>query len=216
MKATTKTYILFILLITFTGFVGRAQQAFEGIIEFKKVGTTDTTYYSYIVKGNRVRIDELNSITKRSDGTFLLDLENKTQLTINHERKLYMDKSSPTPTPIKGVCDIKKTGATKTIHGYKCQEILINNKEEETKITYYLADDKFAFFNKLLSILNRRDKSSLYFLKITEPTETFPMLSIQTDWKGRETGRLEVTKINKRIVDPALFEIPKGYTKFEK
>jgi hypothetical protein len=213
---TIKSTLKLVSVILLLSFNGIAQQAFEGIIEFKKIGTTDTTYYSYIIKGNMVRIDELNSITKRSDGTFLVNLEQKSQITINHERKLYMDKNSPAATPVKGSCDIKKTGNTKTFHGYKCQEVLVTNKEEETKITYYLAEDKFSFFNPLLNILNRRDKSSLYFLKITELSETFPMLSIQTDWKGKETAKLEVTKITKKIVDPALFEIPKGYSKFEK
>ncbi|MGZ6539773.1 MAG: hypothetical protein ACXVEB_15470 [Bacteroidia bacterium] len=43
------------------------------------------------------------------------------------------------------------------------------------------------------------------------------MLSVQTDIStGKETVRLEVTKITKKDVDPAMFEIPKGYNKFEK
>ena len=42
------------------------------------------------------------------------------------------------------------------------------------------------------------------------------MLSVQTDLTGKETGRLEVTKITKKVVDPTMFDVPKGYNKFEK
>ena len=215
MKASKKIFLVLLstFMITFSSF---AQQAFEGIIEFKKIGTTDTTYYIYTIKGNRVKIDEINSITKQSDGTFLVDLETKMQLSVNHERKLYSEKNPSATPPLKGICEVSKTGNTKMLQGYKCSEVVVINKEEETKITYYLAEDKFIFFNKLLNILNRRDKSSVYFLKIMEPSETFPMLSIHTDLKGKPTARLEVIKVTKKIVDPAQFEIPKGYTKFEK
>ena len=37
-------------------------QAFEGVIEFKKLTTTDTINYVYYVKGAKVRIDEIGSI----------------------------------------------------------------------------------------------------------------------------------------------------------
>ena len=42
------------------------------------------------------------------------------------------------------------------------------------------------------------------------------MLSVQTDLSGKEVCRLEVTKITKKVVDPSMFDIPKGYNKFEK
>jgi hypothetical protein len=64
--------------------------------------------------------------------------------------------------------------------------------------------------------LNRKEKSAIYFLQIAEIKNMFPMLSMQTDLSGKETSRLEVTKITKKEVDPAVFEIPKGYNKFEK
>ena len=42
------------------------------------------------------------------------------------------------------------------------------------------------------------------------------MLSVQTDAGGKETVKLEVTKITKKEIDPTMFETPKGYNKFEK
>jgi hypothetical protein len=42
------------------------------------------------------------------------------------------------------------------------------------------------------------------------------MLSIQQDLEGKEQMRLEVTKIIKKEIDSSMFELPKGYSKFEK
>jgi len=136
--------------------------------------------------------------------------------SLNHERKLYMDQPTPAAPVIKGTCNVKKGQNVKNLQGYKCQEYIVTNNEEGTIISYYLADGKFAFFDKLLMQLNRKDKSSTYFLKIPDVKNTFPMLSIQTDLSGKETGRLEVTKITKKEIDASMFDMPKGYNKFEK
>lgn len=191
-------------------------QGFEGTIEFKKASTTDTTSYVYYVKGDQVRIDEIGSKSRKVEGTFLIDMSAKTMKSLNHERKLYMDQPTPAAPVVKGTCTVKKGQNVKNLQGYKCVEYVVTNNDEGTIISYYVADGKFTFFEKLLKQLNRKDKFSTYYLKITDIKNSFPMLSVQTDLGGKETGRLEVTKITKKEVDPAQFELPKGYNKFEK
>ena len=127
-----------------------------------------------------------------------------------------MDQKSPAAPVIKGTCTVKKGTNVKNLQGYKCSEYIVTNTEEGTVITYYLADGKFAFFDKLLNQLNRKEKSSIYFLQIKDAKNAFPMLSEQTDMAGKKTGSLEVTKITSKSVDATQFEIPKGYKAFEK
>ena len=201
-------------MITFS-FVSVAQ-SFEGTIEFKKSTTIDTTNYVYTVKGNLVRIDEIGAKSRKVEGSFLVDLDAKTMKFLNHERKLYGDQNTASAPAIKGNCTVKKGQNVKNLQGYKCVEYIVTNNEENTQITYYIADGKFSFFEKLLRQLNRKEKSAIYFLQISDVKNMFPMLSIQTDLSGKEVGKLEVTKITKKEVDPSLFEIPKGYNKFEK
>ena len=191
-------------------------QSFEGVIEFKKGTATDTTNYIYYVKDNQVRVDEIGSRSKKVEGSFLVNLEAKTMKSLNHERKLYMDQPTPSDPVIKGTCTVKKGQNVKNLQGYKCSEYIVTNNTEGTIITYWLADGKFAFFVKLLHQLNRKDKASVYFLQIPDTKNMFPMLSVQTDLSGKETGRLEVSKITKKVVEPSTYEIPKGYQKFEK
>lgn len=191
-------------------------QAFEGIIEFKKTTTTDTINYLYYVKDNNVRIDEVGSRSRKVEGSFLVNLDAKSMKSLNHERKLYMDQPTPSEPVLKGSCTVTKGQNVKNLQGYKCSEQIVTNNTEGVVITYYLADGKFTFFDKLLRQLNRKDKASIYYLQIPETKNMFPMLSIQTDLKGKETGRLEVTKITKKALTADTFDIPKGYNKFEK
>lgn len=208
--------IVTIVVVMFSFSLTTLAQSFEGVIEFKKISTTDTTNYVYYIKDNIVRIDEIGSKSHKVEGTFLVDMNAKTTKSLNHERKLYMDQATPSAPVIKGTCTVKKGQNVKNLQGYKCTEYVVTNNEEGTIITYWLADGKFTFFDKLLNQMNRKDKSAVYFLQIPNVKNMFPMLSVQTDLAGKETGRLEVTKITKKVVDPTMFDIPKGYNKFEK
>ncbi len=213
-KAILKLVNVVIVISAFS--FAAAAQSFEGVIEFKKTTLSDTTNYVYYVKGNQVRIDEIGTKSHKVEGTFIVDIEAKTMTSLNHDRKLYMDQATPTAPVLKGTCDVKKGKDVKNLQGFKCAEYVVTNNEENTKITYWIADGKFTFFDKLLHQLNRKDKSSVYFLQIPDVKNMFPMLSIQTDLSGKEQVRLEVTKMTKKEIDPSMYRIPKGYNKFEK
>lgn len=215
MKKSILQFISVIILLAALSPVALAQ-SFEGTIEFKRETDTDTTNYVYYIKGLLVRIDEIGGKSHKAEGTYLIDMDQKTIHALNHERKLYMDQPTP-PAPVtKGTFTVKKGQTPKNLQGYKCTEYTITNTDENTQITYWLADGKFSFFEKLLRQLNRKDKSSVYFLQLPDIKNTFPMLSVQQSLNGKDQVRLEVTKITKKEIDPAMFELPKGYSKFEK
>lgn len=203
-----------VLMLAFANTV--SAQAFEGVIEFKKITPSDTTNYIYYVKNNNVRIDEIGTKSHKVEGTFLVDMDAKTMMSLNLDRKLYMVQNTTTTPTIKGNCVVKKGQNVKNLQGYKCVEYTVTNQEEGVIITYWIADGKFNFFDKLLRTLNRKDKSSVYYLQIPDLKGSFPMLSVQTDLTGKEQVKLEVTKITKKEIDPTMFELPKGFNKFEK
>ncbi|MDQ3046528.1 MAG: DUF4412 domain-containing protein [Bacteroidota bacterium] len=213
-KSLGKLFSITVLLLAFS--VNAVAQSFEGTIEFKKAKASDTTNYVYYVKGNQVRIDEIGSKSRVVEGSFLIDLDTKVMHFLNHERKLYMDQPTPSAPVVKGTCLSKKGQNVKNIQGYKCVEYVVSNSEEGHTVTYFIADGKFNFFDKLLRQLNRKEKSAVYYQKLENVKNSFPMLSIHTDASGKVVERLEVTKLTKKEIDPTLFEIPKGYNKFEK
>ena len=114
------------------------------------------------VEFNVVRIDEIGSKSRKVEGSFLVDLDAKTMKFLNHDRKLYGDQNTPAAPVIKGTCTVKKGQNVKNLQGFKCVEYIVTNNEENTQITYYIADGKFSFFEKLLRQLNRKEKSARF------------------------------------------------------
>ena len=192
-------------------------QSFEGVIEFKKHTLTDTVNYIYYVKGDKVRLDEIGSKSKKVEGSFIIDLKTSSMVSLSHERKLYIEQAPGTPAVVNGKPVVTKTGNTKTIQGMKCSEYVVKNDEEKVQVTYWLASGKYDFFSKLLKILNRKDKSEVYFGQLTGVEGMFPYLSSQVNLEtGKEEVKMEVAKVDKKTVDNTMFEIPKTYQKFQK
>ena len=171
-------------------------QSFEGVIEFKKSTTIDTTSYVYTVKNNMVRIDEIGSKSRKVEGSFLVDLDAKTMKFLNHDRKLYGDQNTPASPVIKGTCTVKKGQNVKNLQGFKCVEYIVTNNEEATQITYYIADGKFSFFEKLLRQLNRKEKSAIYFLQ-TRQRELLPHVGAG----GVHEDEARLTRVRARLDD---------------
>lgn len=201
----------------FTGMLIATAQSFEGVIEFKKQTTTDTVNYIYHVKGDKVRLDEIGNKSKKVEGSFIIDLKTNSMLSLSHERKLYIEQASGTPAAVNGKCEVKKTANTKTIQGVKCTEYIVTNADEKVQVTYWMAANHYDFFFKLLKVLNRKDKSAVYVQQITGADGMFPFLSTQVNLEtNKEEVKMEVTKAEKKTVDPTKFEVPKDYQKFQK
>ncbi|MBI3502615.1 MAG: DUF4412 domain-containing protein [Bacteroidetes bacterium] len=192
-------------------------QSFEGTIEFKKKTLTDTVNYVYYVKGDKVRLDEIGSKSKKVEGSFLIDLKTSSMVSLSHDRKLYIEQAPGTPPVVNGKPEVKKTGNTKKVLGQNCTEYVVKNPDEKVQVTYWLANGNYTFFSKLLKILNRKDKSAVYFQQLTGVEGTFPFLSSQVNLAtNEEEVKMEVTKVDKKTVDASMFEIPKDYQKFQK
>jgi hypothetical protein len=169
------------------------------------------------VKGDKVRLDEIGSKSKKVEGSFIIDLKTNSMVSLSHERKLYIEQASGTPAPVNGKPEVKKTGNVKTIQGVKCNEYVVKNADDKVQVTYWMGAGKFDFFFKLLKILNRKDKSALYIQQLTDVDGMFPFLSVQTNLETNTVEvKMEVTKVEKKTVDASKFEIPKDYQKFQK
>lgn len=209
---------LFVSFVALTGILFTASaQSFEGVIEFRKQTSVDTSNYVYYIKGDKVRIDEIGSKSKKPEGSFIIDLKTNQMLSLSHDRKLYIEQASGTPATMTGKAEVKKTGNVKTLQGVKCTEYVVKNADEKVQVTYWLASGKFDFFSRLLRVLNRKDKSAVYFLQLTGVDGMFPFLSTQTNLEtNKDEVKMEVTKLQKKVIDASMFEIPKDYQKFQK
>lgn len=189
-------------------------QSFEGVIEFTKTTGPVVTTYRYHVKGDYIRIEEVNS---RGDvqGIMLVDTRDKTVTALSPERKLYMDVPNMR-LPKEVETQVQKTSEMKEFAGYKCEKWVVKSAKEDRVLTYWVAADEFNFFIPLLETLNRKDEQAVFFLQIKDAKGVFPLLGIEQKLDGAEVSRLEVTKVIKGAQKASLFEIPAGYNKFER
>ena len=189
---------------------------FEGGIEFRMETKKDTTMNAYLVKGNNIKLDQFGKKSGKIEGSFVFDLGAKQIKFVNPARKVWGDHKSETPPVIKGTCEVTKTKNTKSLMGKKCSEYIVKNTEENTIITYWITADKFDFFVPMVKLWNRKDKASVYFNQLKDlPKGSMPMLSIESTLDGKQIGKLEVTKIEKKKIETSQVSVPTDYKKFE-
>lgn len=206
-----------LLVASLTLSVAAFAQSYEGSIEFKMETNKDTTTNIYYVKGNDVKLDQIGRKSGKVEGSFVFNLTTKEIKFVNPVRKVWGEHKSETAPTIKGTCVSTKGTNTKTIQGQKCSEYIVKNTEENTIITYWIANGKYDFFAPLVKAWNRKDKQSIYFNQIKDlPKGAMPMLSEEkTISDGKLVSKLAVSKMTKGAIDASKLSIPADYKKFE-
>jgi hypothetical protein len=93
---------------------------FEGQIDFYDYNGIDSTFYTYYVKGNHVKIVNTDIKTNNDEGIYLIDLNAKTTWALSPVRKIYKDQPSPAPVKPSGNPKCTKTTNTKTMYRVYC------------------------------------------------------------------------------------------------
>ncbi|MBC7862668.1 MAG: DUF4412 domain-containing protein [Bacteroidia bacterium] len=197
-------------------------QVFEGSIAFKMEKKTDTTRHTYFVKGNLVKLDEKGKKTGKEEGSFIFDLTAKTVKFLNPQRKVWGEQKNEILPAIKGTAVVEKTKNVKTLVGYKCTEYTVTCADENKKISYWIYSPdkkgkKFDFFAPMIELWKRKDPASTYWLQIKNlPAGSMPMMSIETNISdGKQTGKLEVLKVEAKVIPASEVSVPAEYKKFE-
>ncbi|GAB4452390.1 MAG: hypothetical protein OHK0036_13930 [Bacteroidia bacterium] len=209
---------IFIYLYSSINILILGQNSFEGKIEFLYY-KNDTTKNVYLVKEPFVRLDQYSKNNTGSiEGSYLFNLNTKQIQILSHKRKMWSIHKSSVPPVIKGECEIIKTSNTKKILNIPCTEYIVRNKQEDIEISYWISNSgNYTFFQPLLALWNRKDKQSVYFLKITDlKLGMMPLLSVEKQIStGKIISKLETIKIEKVKLKDDDFIIPKDYKKFE-
>jgi len=195
--------------------IGSSFAQFKGEIRFTKHTGSFEVEYRYQVKGDKIRVEEIGDEGK-VEGIQLMDLKEKKVYALSPERKLYMDAPNRRPANKPNV-DIKKTGKSKEILGKKCTEIIVTCKDLDRKIVYWVTKGDFEFFKPMLITLNRKENQSIFFLQIPDMDGYFPMMSTEYALStGKMISELKATKVESKDIAATRFEIPDGYSKFER
>lgn len=189
-------------------------KSFEGTISFTKLVGSSESKYNYIVKGNKIRIEELDN-DEKIQGIMIVNTSTNKIIALSPERKLYMDVPNKRTISIPKIEQSKGT-STKTLNGVSTIDWIATSNEEDRVISYWLDFKKYDFFIPLLKTLNRKDKQATYYLALSGVDGAFPLLSVEKKLDGTELSRLTVSSITKKSVADSQFDIPNGYTKFDK
>ena len=201
------------LLLLAVGFSFAASaQSFEGIIEFKKQTGKNVVNYVYYVKGNKVRIDEFASGTRNVEASFILGLKDSSMVYLNHTRKMWGTRKPSKPSAAPAGCVASLTKNTKDIFGYKCTEQVVKNAKDSTQISFFIAPGKFTFFAPMMKLLNRQENFATYLSAVPLKEGSMPLLAIEKDFAGNEKARLEVTRLEQKVLAEGLFDMPKDFT----
>ncbi len=197
-------------VILFSGMFN-SPDAFEGSIEVVCSSFYDTSYFTYYVKNENVRIDkfdENNSLIQ----SMIINLEMDEIFILSPQKKLYkqltlIKESSETQEDFI----ILKTENSRTVNGHECYQWRVRNTERNMEVAYWVWQDNFYFFDDLVHLLNRTDKTYEFFDKIPETQGFFPMLTVERTLLRREKSRASVININNKEVDESIFKIPSDY-----
>lgn len=207
-----------------------AAGAFEGKVSLAMTAEKGRTMnLDYSIKGQQLRTD-MNA--EGHQVTSIMDLAKLEMLMLMPEQKMYM--VMPIKKPIEqarekageSTAEVEVTGKTETILGYKCSQILVKDKGSVTEM--WVADGLGAFMglgqggggggNPMAGMFGGGGKKSANAAKWEEALKGkggFPLRVITRDAKGRDSFKMEATKIEPGSLSDSLFSPPAGYQKFE-
>lgn len=189
-------------------------QSFEGKIEFTKTIGPVTANYTYYVKDNFVRVEELGE-NGELQGIMIVDSEKNTVTALSPERKMFIEvpnNRAPKEVEVK----VDKTSNKKVINGVECTEWVVSCVGDGREAAYWVADGDYQFFVPMLNTLNRKDKLAVYFNLIPDVNGFFPLEGVERKINGTEISKLQVNNISRGAQAEKLFQIPAGYSKFER
>jgi Domain of unknown function (DUF4412) len=159
-------------------------------------------------KGDRLRFDTTENGQTVSA---IFDPQKNTVVALMDAQRAYMDMdfSSPSAAPNTDpkTSGAEKTGKKETIAGIDCEDYVV--KDPSGKKTEVCIAEGLAFFD----LEGVRHGGGAGWNKDLRDKKMFPLRSIEYDETGKEVSRSEVTKVEPKKLDDALFQVPKDYTK---
>jgi len=186
-------------------------ETFEGRIELVQETHYEKSYYTYFVKDNNVRIDKFDNEHQLLQ-SLIIKIKDEQVYVLCPSKKLYTKLITSETEEIKDDnFKIIKTENSRIINGYNCYQWRVKNIERNTETAYWVSQNNFYFFEDLITLLNRTDKTFEFFEIIPDTQGFFPMLSVERTLLRKEKLRTYVVNINNEKLDESKFIIPKNY-----
>ncbi len=211
--------VLFLFLSLIAALQVHAGSQFEGTIvsvnrSMDDAGAQQTYQMIIHVKKSMVRV-EVPSIAGMPASTAIYRRDRKTTWMLDAASRTYFEIRTPHgDVREEGIVEKKempaaqRTKKTKKVLGFTCEQVIVTRNEMRTEVWGARGLEDLAAV--LADVLG--DGQGPASDDVIAAMGLFPLLSTTTV-EGRELESQEVTRIERKVLDPALFEIPQGYTK---
>jgi len=217
---------LFAVGALLTASISSAADAFQGKVSLAITsGKGKSQTLNYSIKEQKLRMDmeaEGHSVAT------IMDMGKLEMLMLMAEQKMYM--VMPLKKPVEqamakqgggeSTADIEVTGKTDTILGYKCNQILVKDKGTVTEMWVAEGLGMFMGLGQQgggggMFGGGHKSANAAKWEEALKGKGGFPLRVISTDPKGKESFRMEATKIEPGTLSDSLFVPPAGYQKFQ-
>lgn len=224
MNFLSRIFVMGSLLVATHAF---AADAFEGKVALAvtpEKGKPMTL--NYVMKGPKLRMD---TAMEGHQASTIMDASKLEMTILMAEQNMYMVMPMKKPVEHEAAkhqgeatnTDVQVTGKTETILGYKADQILVTDKEKGTVTEMWVAQGLGTFMGLGGgggSPFGGPRKNSAAAAKWEEALKGkggFPLRVISHDAKGKETYKMEATKVEPGPQPDSLFLPPPDYKKFE-
>ncbi len=214
-----------LLVIIIMGLIQTATQAqFEGVVESRNLtvdeqGAEQRYVMTMWIRKDMVRV-EISPVGDIPGSTVIYRGDRKISWVLNDLEKTYFEVSlSPDVQQRSTVPDMDsvdrpvlvRTKKTRKVLGYSCEQLIVKRGESETEIwgTKGLA----ALTEVLEGTLDADARAGAgYETRMIAQMGIFPVIST-TRYDGKIIESQEITRVERKPVDPGLFLVPAGYAK---
>lgn len=191
-----------------------AAAEFEGLVHFKNTRDSRVSEFDYFVKGDKSRM-EMEDEGHGGKAAVIVDLQAKTVLMLMADQKMAMEMpltESQMPKAEKATGELLRTGKTQKLLGYTAEQLLYKTADGETEIW---GAKGLGFFGGMHGGPGTGGQNQSWAQDL-KTQGFFPLLVINRDRAGREHGRMEATKVEKKALPDGLFMAPPDYKKFDR
>ncbi len=204
-----------------------AADAFEGKVSLAITGDKGKPMnMNYSMKGQKLRTD---MDAKGSQISTIMDVAKQEMIMLMPEQNMYMvmpikkqiEKAVEQHGAGAATADVERTGKTETILGYKCDQIIVTDKDKGTTTELWVAPDLGVFMGlggghggSPFGGGGKNAGASAKWEEALKGKGGFPLRVVSHDAKGKDTFKMEATKIEPGKLADSLFVPPPGYQKF--
>jgi hypothetical protein len=215
LKSGLKFLMTTIIFLIFTSSTNIAQDYFQGEVTFEAVDEGQMQKMSYLVKGNKFRIQGNESEDVRK-GAMIYDAERKIITILMSEQKMYMEMPMNASEEFKkeksnGPEYFTNTGNTKDVMGYSCDEFIF--KDENREGVAWMTQELGPFL--FMGDPEEGGDSQFQWQKEIMEAGYFPLLIKKENSSGELRTIFKVLELNARNLSDELFSVPSDFNKFE-